>query len=109
VDVSVAPNVGNSLTDWVTSHIGKPSTADANHFWDSTSNHTSFQIDGRPAIGFDFVLVGPESPTNFHAAAFLLPQGSVFFIVWWSYGADYAPVIAGVAQQMIASLQVFGA
>jgi hypothetical protein len=109
VEVSVAPNVGNSLNDWVASHIGKPSTADPNHFWDSTSGLNAIQIDGRPAIGFDFVLVGPESPTNFHAAAFLLPEGSVFFIVWWSYSADYAPTIAGVAQQMIASIQVFGA
>jgi hypothetical protein len=109
VEVSVASNAGNSLNDWVASHVGKPSTADDNHFWDSTSNPTSIQIDGRPAIGFDFVLVGPESPTNFHAAAFLLPEGSVFFIVWWSYSVDYAPTIAGVAQQMISSIQVFGA
>jgi hypothetical protein len=109
VEVSVAANAGNSLNDWVASHIGKPSTADDGHFWDSTSTPASTQISGRPAIGFDFVLVGPESPTNFHAAAFLLPEGSVFFIVWWAYSNDYAPVIAGVAQQMIASIQVFGA
>jgi hypothetical protein len=109
VDVSVAANAGNSLSEWVASHAGKPSTADPNHFWDSTSNLTSIQVDGRPGIGFDYVLIGPESPTNFHAAAFLLPQGSVFFIVWWAYASDYATVIAGVAQQMIASIQVFGA
>lgn len=109
VEISIAANAGNSLNDWVAAHIGKPSTADDNHFWDSTSNLASTQINGRPAIGFDFVLVGPESPTNFHAAAFLLPEGSVFFIVWWALSSDYAPVIAGVAQQMIASIQVFGA
>jgi hypothetical protein len=109
VDVATVANSGNSLSDWVASHIDKPFSPDANHFWDSTSNLTNIQIDGRPAIGFDFVLVGPDGPPGFHAAAFLLPEGSVFLIDWWSFSAGYASTIAGVAQQMIASIQVFGA
>jgi hypothetical protein len=109
VDIATVPNSGNSLSDWVAAHIGKPYSGDANHLWDSTSNLTNIQIDGRPAIGFDFVLVGPDGPPGFHAAAFLLPEGSVFLIDWWSFSADYAPTMAGVAQQMIESFQVFGA
>jgi len=109
VDIATVLNSGNSLNDWVAAHIGKPYTADGNHFWDSTSNLTSIQIDGRPAIGFDYVMVGPDGPAAFHAAAFLLPEGSVFLIDWWAFSGDYATVIAGVAQQMIAGIQVFGA
>jgi hypothetical protein len=33
----------------------------------------------------------------------------VFLIAWWAFSGDYATVIAGVAQQMIAGTQVFGA
>jgi hypothetical protein len=109
VEISVAANSGNSLRDWIASHTGTQSSADANHFWDSTSNLTDLQIAGRPAVGFDYLLVGPESPSVFHAAAFLLPQGSIFLMVWWSYSGDYGPTIASVAQQMIASVQPFGA
>jgi hypothetical protein len=89
--------------------LGAMGSGDANHFWDSTSNSADIQIAGRPAIGFDYVLVGPESPVNFHAAAFVLPEGSMFLIDWWAYSSDYAPAIASVAQQMIASVQPFGA
>lgn len=109
VEISVAANSGNSLKDWVASHIGRPGSGDANHFWDSTSSTADIQIAGRPAIEFDYVLVGPESPVNFHAAAFVLPEGSVLLIDWWSYSSDYAQAIASVAQQMIASVQPFGA
>jgi hypothetical protein len=109
VEISVAVNGGNSLSDWVASHIGRAGSGDANHFWDSISNSADIQIAGRPAIGFDYVLVGPESPVNFHAAAFVLPEGSMFLIDWWAYSSDYAPAIASVAQQMIASVQPFGA
>ena len=109
VDIATVANSGNTLTDWVAAHIGRPYTADANHFWDSTSNLTSIQIDGRPAIAFDYVLVGPDGPPAFHAAAFLLPEGSVFLIAWWAFSGDYATVIAGVAQQMLAATHVFGA
>jgi hypothetical protein len=109
VEISTAANSGNSLRDWVASHIGQPYSGDTNHFWDSTSNLRDIQIAGRPAIGFDFVFVGPEGPPAFHAAAFLLPEGSIFLMDWWSYSGDYAPAIAAVAQQMIASIQVFGA
>lgn len=109
VDVSTVVNTGNSLRDWVASHIGQVSSADASHFWDSTSNLADIQIAGRPAIGFDFVLAGPDSPVNFHAAAFVLPEGSVLLIDWWAFSSDYGPVIASVAQQMLASIQPFGA
>jgi hypothetical protein len=109
VEISVVVNTGNSLRDWVASHIGQQGSSDASHFWDSTSNLADIQVAGRPAIGFDYVLVGPESPVNFHAAAFLLPEGSVFLIDWWAYSSDYGPAIATVAQQMIASVQPFGA
>jgi hypothetical protein len=109
VDIAVVPNSGNSLRDWVVSHMGQPFSGDANHFWDSTSKLTDIQIAGRPAVGFDYVLVGPDSPTNFHAAAFVLPEGSVFLIDWWTISGDYGPTIASVAQQMIASIQPFGA
>lgn len=109
VDVAAVLNSGNSLNDWVVSHTGKPFSPDTTHFWDSTSNLRTIQIDGRPAIGFDYVDVGPDGPPAFHASAFLLPEGSVFLITWWSFSADYAPAIADVAQQMIASIQVFGA
>jgi len=109
VEISTVVNTGNSLRDWVASHIGQVSSGDANHFWDSTSNLADIQIAGRPAIGFDYVLAGPESPANVHSAAFVLPEGSVFLISWWAYSNDYGPVIASVAQQMIASIQPFGA
>ncbi|MHB8613724.1 MAG: hypothetical protein ACYDAL_15080 [Candidatus Dormibacteraceae bacterium] len=109
VDIATVASSGNTLNDWVAAHTGKPNTADANHFWDSTSNLTSIQIDGRPAIGFDYVLVGPGDPPAFHAEAFLLPEGSVFLIDWWADSSEYATVIAGLALQMIASIQVFGA
>ena len=109
VDVAVAANSGNSLREWVASHVGQPYSSDATHFWDSTSNLTDIQIAGRPAIGFDFVLVGPDSPVNFHAAAFVLPEGSVLLIDWWASSSDYGPTIGSVAQQMIASVQPFGA
>lgn len=109
VDISVVANGGNSLRDWVASHIGQQGSADAAHFWDSTSNLADIQIAGRPAIGFDYVLVGPESPVNFHATAVVLPEGSVLLIDWWAFSGDYGPAIAAVAQQMIASIQPFGA
>lgn len=109
VEISIAANSGNSLRDWVASHIGKPYSGDANHFWDSTSNLADIQIAGRPALGFDYVLVGPESPTNFHAVAFVLPAGPVLLVDWWASSSDYGPAIASVAQQMIASIQPFGA
>jgi len=109
VEISIVVNTGNSLRDWVASHIGQQGSSDANHLWDSTSNIADIQIAGRPAVGFDYVLVGPESPVNFHAAAFVLPEGSVFLIDWWAYSSDYAPVIASIAQQMIGSIQPFGA
>jgi hypothetical protein len=109
VEISVVGNSGNSLEDWVASHIGRPNSGDTNHFWDSTSNLADIQIAGRPAIGFDYVLVGPESPVNFHAAAFVLPEGSVLLIDWWALSSDYGPTIASVAQQMIGSVQPFGA
>jgi len=109
VEISVVVNSGNSLGDWVASHIGQPGSGDPAHFWDSTSNLADIQIASRPAIGFDYVLMGPESPVNFHAAAFLLPEGSVLLIDWWANSTDYAPGIASVAQQMIASVQPFGA
>jgi hypothetical protein len=109
VDVAVAASSGNSLRDWVASHIGQPHSSDATHFWDSTSNLSDIQIAGRPAIGFDYVLVGPDSPVNFHAAAFVLPEGSVLLVDWWGSSSDYGPTIGSVAQQMIASIQPFGA
>ena len=109
VDIAVAGNSGNSLRDWVASHIGQPYSSDANHFWDSTSNLADIQIAGRPAIAFDYVLVGPDSPVKFHAAAFVLPEGSVLLIGWWAFSSDSAPPIASVAQQMIDSIQPFGA
>jgi hypothetical protein len=109
VDISTVVNTGNSLRGWVASHIGQVSSGDDNHFWDSTSNLADIQIAGRPALGFDYVLAGPDSPVNFHAAAFVLPQGSVLLIVWWAFSSDYAPTIALVAQQMISSVQPFGA
>jgi hypothetical protein len=109
VDIAVVANSGNSLRDWVASHIGQPYSGDTNHFWDSTSKVIDIQIAGRPAIGFDYVAVGPDSPVNFHAAAFVLPQGSVLLIDWWAFSSDYGPAIASVAQQMIASIQPFGA
>ena len=109
VDIAVVANSGNSLRDWVASHTGQPSPSDMNHFWDSTSNLTDIQIAGRPAIGFDYVVVAPDSPVNFHAAGFVLPEGSVLLIDWWAFSSDYGPVIASVAQQMIASIQPFGA
>jgi hypothetical protein len=109
VDISVVANSGNSLRDWVASHIGPPSSGDTNHFWDSTSNLADIQIAGRPALGFDYVLVGPEGPPIFQAAAFVLPEGSVLLMDWWAYSSDYRPVIGSVAQQMIASIQPFGA
>jgi hypothetical protein len=109
VEISAAVDTDNSLRDWVASHVGQASSGDLNHFWDSTSNLADIQIAGRPAIGFDYVLAGPDSPVNFHAAAFVLPEGSVFLIDWWAFSSDYGPVIASVAQQMIASIQPFGA
>jgi hypothetical protein len=109
VDISVVANGGNSLRDWVASHIGQQGSSDAGHFWDSTSNLADIQIAGRPALGFDYVLVGPEGPPTFQAAAFLLPEGSVLLMDWWAYSSDYRPAIAAVAQQMLASIQPFGA
>jgi len=109
VDISVVANSDNSLRDWVASHIGAPYSGDTNHFWDSTSNLADIQIAGRPAVAFDYVEVGPDSPVNFHAAAFVLPEGSVFLIVWWAFSSDYGPAIASVAHQMIATIQPFGA
>jgi hypothetical protein len=88
VDISVVANSDNSLRDWVASHIGAPYSGDTNHFWDSTSNLADIQIAGRPAVAFDYVEVGPDSPVNFHAAAFVLPEGSVFLIVWWAFSSD---------------------
>ena len=109
VEISTLANSGNSLRDWIASHVGQPYSGDTNHLWDSTSNLADIQISGRPAIGFDYVYVGPESPSVWHAAAFLLPQGSIFLLVWWTYSGDYAATIASVAQQMIASIQLYGA
>jgi len=109
VEISVVANSGNSLRDWVASHVGQPYSGDTNHLWDSTSNLTDIQIAGRPALGFDYVFVGPEGPSSFQAAAFVLPEGSVLLMDWWAYSGDYRPVIASVAQQMIASIQPFGA
>lgn len=109
VEISTLANSGNSLRDWIASHVGQPYSADMNHLWDSTSNLTDMQISGRPAIGFDYVYVGPEGPSVFHAAAFLLPQGSIFLMDWWTYSGDYTATIASVAQQMIASIQLSGA
>jgi len=109
LEISVVANSGNSLRDWVASHVGPQGSGDANHFWDSTANLADIQVAGRPAVGFDYVLVGPESPVNFHAAAFVLPEGSVLLIDWWAYSSDYGPTIASVAQQMIGSIQPFGA
>jgi hypothetical protein len=109
VDISVVANSGNSLRDWVASHIGQQGSSDASHFWDSTSNLADIQIAGRPALGFDYVLAGPDSPVNFHAAAFVLPEGSVLLIDWWAFSSDYGPAIASIAQQIIASVQPFGA
>jgi hypothetical protein len=107
VDVAVVANSGNTLRDWVALHSGQPS--DTNRFWDSTSNLADIQVAGRPAISFDYVDVAPDSPVNFHAAAFVLPEGSVFLIDWWAFSSDYGPAIASVAQQMIATIQPFGA
>jgi hypothetical protein len=109
VEISVVANSGNSLRDWIASHVGQQGSGDANRFWDSTSNLADIQVAGRSAVGFDYVLVGPESPVNFHAAAFVLPEGSVLLIDWWAYSGDYGPTIASVAQQMIGSIQPFGA
>ncbi len=109
VEISVVPNSGNSLRDWVASHLGQPYSGDTNHFWDSTSNLTDIQIAGRPALGFDYVYVGPEGPPSFHAAAFVLPAGPVLLVDWWAFSSDYLPAIASVAQQMIATIQPFGA
>jgi hypothetical protein len=33
----------------------------------------------------------------------------VLLIDWWAFASDYGPAIAAVAQQMIASIQPFGA
>ncbi len=109
VEISVAANSGNSIRDWIASHIGPQGSGDANHFWDSTSNPTDIQVAGRPAVSFDYVLVGPEGPPTFQAVAFVLPEGSVLLMDWWAYSADYRPVIASVAQQMIGTIQPFGA
>jgi hypothetical protein len=109
VDIAVVANSGNSLRDWVASHIGQPYGSDTNHLWDSTSNLADIQIAGRTAIGFDYVAVAPDSPVNFHAAAFVLPESSVLLIDWWALSSNYGPTIASVAQQMIASIQPFGA
>jgi hypothetical protein len=109
VEISVVPNTGNSLRDWIAAHVGQQRSTDPNHLWDSTSSVTDIQIAGRPGVGFDYVLVGPGSPQSFHAAALVLPEGSVFLLDWWSDSSDYGPAIATVAQQMLASFAPFGA
>jgi len=106
VEISVAMNSGNNLRDWIASHVGPAYSEAATHFWDSTSNLTDSQIAGQPAVDFDYVFQGPEAPPIFHAAAFVLPKGSVFVIDWWASSSDYGPAIAAVAQSMIASIQV---
>ena len=108
VEISVAANRGNLLREWIASHIGPQYSGDANHFWDSTSNLTDIRIADRAGLSFEYVFAGPEGPPGFHAAAFLLPTGSVFVMDWWAYSPDYSPVIGAVAQQMIASIRVTG-
>ena len=108
VEIFVAPNGGASLRDWIAGHVGAPLSGDANHYWDSTSNLADSTITGQAAVRFDFVLQGPESPSAFHAAAFVLPKGPVFVMDWWANTSDYGQVIAAVAQTMLDSINVFG-
>jgi hypothetical protein len=95
-----------AVRDWIAAHSGAPNSGDPRHFWGSTSKLLDTQVAGKPAVSFDTTSQGPGPPPTGHAVAFVLPDGNVFAIYWSAYARDYGAILAAVAQQMIATIQV---
>ena len=76
-------------------------------FWNSVSNLRDNAVGGLPAIAFDYVMKGPESPENFHAVALILQSKYVFVMDWWAYAnSGYGPAIDKVANSVVASIAI---
>jgi hypothetical protein len=105
VEMHVFPYDSDTLRHWIDTRIGTPFSGDSRHHWDSVSNVQESSVAGSTGIAFDYVFAGPESPTNFHAVAFVLQSKYVFVIDWWAYAASgYDAPIAKVANSMVTSL-----
>ena len=97
----------DTLRDWLGSHTGDPMAADGYHILNSVSNVRDISVGESPAIAFDYVMQGPESPNDFHAVALVLKSRYTLLIDWWAYAnSGYATAISNVAKSVVASITV---
>jgi hypothetical protein len=97
----------DTLRHWIAGHTGDPMAAPDQYFWNSTSNVSDVTIGGVPGIAYDFVMKGPESPVNFHAAALILKSKYVLLIDWWAYSTSGdESTIDSVAASVVASITI---
>lgn len=107
IEFAVNPFDFATLRPWIDSHTGDPLTAPGHDFWNSVSNVSDITVGGAPAVAFDYVMKGPESPNNFHAVALILQSRYVFVMDWWAYAdSGYEPAISNVAKSVIASIKL---
>jgi hypothetical protein len=100
VEIGIYAMDADTLTNWIAKHTGEFTPTNRSMYWKKTSNlHTAFNV-GRPAISFDYEVLG--FPVAVHATAFLQNASRVTVFIWWS-NPSYASSIQTVAGQMLAS------
>jgi hypothetical protein len=97
----------DTLRHWIDAHTGDPMATPDHNLWNSVSNLRDITVGGSSAIAFDYVMMGPESPVNFHAVALVLQSKYVFLIDWWAYAnSGYASAIGNIADSVVASVTI---
>ena len=104
VEIAVSVFDASDLHQWLAKHVGAPQSTSPGHYWDSTSHLQDVVVAGRPAVNFDYVFSGPETPPMTHATAIDIGDGHVLWLDAWSYTNTYRPTIYGVLASMIQSV-----